>query len=184
MILLLAAVRALWRIILCVVTADFVSGLVHWWEDTYGKRSWPILGRLVIKPNIEHHARPRSFLAHGVWKSIDIQVVLGLVILAAAYPIGWLSPELALVVVLMVAANVTHRWAHATARENGPFISSLQRLKLVQSRAHHGRHHARGNSAYCAITPWLDPLLDRMHFWRVLERIIARTTGIRPVAQA
>jgi len=182
MVLLIAFLRFVWRTWLCICCADLVSGAVHWWEDTYGKRSWPILGRLVIEPNLEHHARPRSFLKHGVWKSIDIQVVLGGALILVAWSIGWLSYEFSLIVVLMIAANVTHRWAHSSESENGGFITLLQKLHVVQTRAYHSKHHTRNaDRHYCALTPWLDPILDAINFWRRLEYLVTMTTGIRPV---
>ncbi len=177
--------RTLWKLLLLIGGADVFSGLVHWWEDRYGKESWPLLGRTVIAPNRQHHAQPRAFLSHGTWSSIDIQVLLAGVVLALAWLVGCCSLELALVLVLLVAANVFHRWSHRTARENGRFITLLQRLHLVQSRAHHGLHHARGHDRhYCSVTPWLDPLLDRLHLWQGLERLIAGITGIRPLTEA
>lgn len=38
----------------CVVLlCDFLSGLGHWWEDTYGNPNWRRIGEMVIKPNFK-----------------------------------------------------------------------------------------------------------------------------------
>jgi hypothetical protein len=184
-LVLYSFLRACVRVIGCVLAADFITGLMHWLEDSYGREDWPVVGQAVIAHNREHHARPRSFLAHGVWRSIDLQVGIALPALGALWLAGWLTPCAALVVALLVAANVVHRWAHATPAENGRIITWLQRLRLVQDRRHHGLHHGRGPGRhYCAITPWLDPILDRMGFWRSLERAVQALTGVAPLAAA
>lgn len=41
--------------------ADFVTGVFHWWEDRYGNPAWPVIGKLVVEPNILHHARNEKF---------------------------------------------------------------------------------------------------------------------------
>lgn len=46
-------------IILCVLVADFLTGLVHWWEDAYADPRWPWpWGLLVAQPNTS--TRPGS----------------------------------------------------------------------------------------------------------------------------
>lgn len=180
-ITLIACLRILVRVALCFFIADCLVGLVHWFEDSYGSPTWPLIGALVIAPNLLHHAQPRAFLAKSWWGSADIQVVLGGLVLAVARLCGWFSWELALVVTLAVNANEIHKWAHRTRAENGRLISFLQDWKLIQGRAHHGRHHGGDrNTTYCAITAWVDPLLDRSGFWRGLERLIALVTGATP----
>ena len=66
-------------------------------------------------------------------------------------------------------------------RENPALVSWLQRLHLLQSPRHHGRHHA-GNkdSHYCVITNFLNPLLEEVSFWRRLEGLVERLTGRGP----
>ena len=44
-----------------LLLADFVSGIIHWFEDRYGNPKWPVLGH-AIRANQEHHFRPRAFL--------------------------------------------------------------------------------------------------------------------------
>ncbi|MBA3708927.1 MAG: hypothetical protein H0W83_08940 [Planctomycetes bacterium] len=181
MSLLLAFARIAWRVALCFVIADLLVGTVHWFEDCYGSPEWPLIGATVIAPNLLHHARPRAFLDNTWWKSADLQVIAGAAVLTLAWLAGWFSAELLLVVALAVNANEFHRWAHRTRAENGRMISALQACRLVQTRAHHGRHHGGArNSCYCAITSWMDPLLDSLRVWRGLEWLVWRVTGVRP----
>jgi plasmanylethanolamine desaturase len=179
--LLLASLRIVLRVAICFFIADLLVGIVHWLEDSYGSPTWPIIGSLVIAPNLLHHAQPRAFLSNSWWASANFQVILAAVVGGAAALLGWLSPELLLVLVLAANANEFHRWAHRTRTENGRMISFLQDAKLLQSRAHHGRHHGgKRNSHYCSITSWVDPVLERIGWWRGLERMIALVTGVVP----
>ncbi|HYE08411.1 MAG TPA: fatty acid desaturase CarF family protein [Planctomycetota bacterium] len=176
----LIVLRIAWRVALCFLIADLIVGLVHWLEDSYGSPTWPIVGAAIIAPNLLHHAQPRAFLTKTWWQGSDVQAIVGGAILGIAAVCGWFSLELLLVVVLAVNANEFHRWAHRTRAENGRLISFLQDWKLLQSRAHHGRHHGgRRDSHYCAITAWVDPLLERIRLWRMLEAFIVAVSGVR-----
>jgi len=73
-----------------------------------------------------------------------------------------------------------HKWAHRTPAENGRLISLLQRARLVQSPAHHARHHTDPkNSHYCVLTNFLNPLLDGIRLWELLEWLILKVLGVR-----
>ncbi len=178
--LLLALLRIAWRVALCFLIADLIVGLVHWAEDSYGSPAWPLIGAAIIAPNLLHHAQPRAFLTKSWWGGADVQAIVGGVALGIAALCGWFSAELLLVVFLAVNANEFHRWAHRTRAENGRLISFLQDWKLLQSRAHHGRHHGgQRDNHYCAITTWVDPLLDRVGAWRAIEAFILAVSGVR-----
>src|SRR5688572_429693 len=45
-----------------IVSADFVSGLVHWVADTWGAETLPVLGRRFLRPFRVHHVNPHDFL--------------------------------------------------------------------------------------------------------------------------
>ena len=171
------------HIAVCVLIADFLSGLFHWAEDSYDKPEWPIIGPAVIVPNLLHHDRPRAFLANSWYRSADVQVFLALWSSLVLLIVGFFTWRVALVLTLVVNANEFHKWAHRTKSENGRVITWLQAHGILQTRAHHGQHHGgKRNSHYCSITPWMNPLLDGTRVWRAWEAVIVSMFGIRPRA--
>lgn len=55
------ALRNVLYVMAAFLLADFVTGVFHWWEDRYGNPAWPVIGKLVVEPNILHHARNEKF---------------------------------------------------------------------------------------------------------------------------
>lgn len=162
-----------------VLLADFVAGIVHWLEDAYGTEETPVVGPLLIQPNIVHHHYPRHFTKLSWWQSSWDLVLLSGLILAAAWHWGFVSWQLWLFVILSANANQVHKWAHRTRAENGPIISFLQDIRVLQTPRHHALHHTDPkNTYYCPITNLVNPMLESVKFWAGLEWIIARLTGI------
>jgi ubiquitin-conjugating enzyme E2 variant len=164
----------------CVFVADFLSGLLHWLEDAYGRPEWPLIGRLVTQPNILHHYDPRHFTRHSWFQSSWLLILLASVGVLAGWGMGVLDWRVWLVAIIGANANQIHKWAHRTPTENGRLVTLLQHSGVLQSAAHHAQHHRRPkNTHYCAITNLLNPLLDGVRLWGGLEWLVFRTTGVR-----
>lgn len=162
-----------------VLLADFVAGVVHWLEDAYGTEDTPLVGPLLIRPNIVHHHFPRYFTKLSWWQSSGDLLLLGTLLVAAGWWWGFLSWQLWLFVVISVNANQVHKWAHRTRAENGPVISFFQDIHVLQTPRHHALHHTDPkNTFYCPITNLVNPVLERVQFWPRLEAVVARVTGI------
>ncbi len=163
-----------------VLLADFVAGIVHWLEDAYGTEETPVVGPLLIRPNIVHHHFPRHFTRLTWWQSSWDLVLLGALLLAAGWYWDFLSWQLGLFVAVSANANQVHKWSHRTRAENGRFISFLQDIRVLQTPRHHALHHTDPkNTYYCPITNLVNPLLERIAFWPRLEALIAAVTGIQ-----
>ncbi len=160
--------------------ADFITGLVHWWEDAYAQAEWPVLGPLVAEPNLLHHRDPRAMTRLPWWRNVDVPVIAGAIALVGLAAIHALIWPLALALVFAALTNLVHRWAHQSAAENGRLITWMQDRGFIQSRAQHALHHRwPRKSHYCPLTNTLNPILERLGFWRRLERVILRLTGLR-----
>jgi hypothetical protein len=159
----------LFSIIAGILLADFVTGVVHWLEDRFGSEAWPLLGPLVIAPNRLHHREPLAFTRAGFLSRNSTAAAGALAIGAAALLVFGPSLVLGVAIGAGCLANEVHLWAHRPDRAPR-IVRMLQATGLLQSRRHHSVHHAAPHDRrYCTLTSWLNPLLDRAGFWRLLE---------------
>ena len=168
------------KIIVAILAADFLTGIVHWWEDAYGNPNWKYFGKSVIQPNLLHHQKPREFLKSSYFQLVFFSVLVAIVLLGLCYLLNILNAYTAFAILLSSQGNQIHAFSHKSDKENGPFICFLQGLGVLQSRRHHGRHHRSPYAChYCAVTNYLNPLLDRIAFWTGLEWMIYKLSGIK-----
>lgn len=162
-----------------ILLADFVAGLVHWLEDAYGSEDTPLVGPLLIKPNIVHHHHPRFFTKLSWWQSSWDLLLVGAAILGGAAWLDTLTWQVGLFVIISVNANQVHKWSHMTRAEVGPVVAFLQDVRVLQTPRHHALHHTDPkNTYYCPVTNLVNPLLEACDFWGRLEAVIHRLTGV------
>ena len=163
-----------------VLLADFISGLVHWAEDAYARKDTPVVGKWIGQANIEHHIHPRAFVSRSWWASSwDLVTVSSLVVLGAWW-MALLSWQVWLFAMVTSNANQIHKWAHRAPHENGRIVTWLQKVKLLQTQRHHAKHHSgQKDSHYCSVTNFLNPILEELEFWKLLERFNARVLGLK-----
>lgn len=159
-----------------IVLADLLSGIVHWLEDTYGNPNTKFLGigKHIVIPNLIHHIRPRE-LTNGTWFSrIWTSAVFLLIVLIVLWIFNLTTPMVYMTFAIAVWGNEIHCWNHRSPKENGKLITFLQKCYLVQSPKQHAVHHfSPYASNFCAITPFLNPILEFIRFWRVLELLLS-----------
>ena len=167
-----------------VLLADFVSGVVHWVEDAYARPGAPLIGQLA-EDNLRHHWRPREFL-RKTWIASSWDLLLaGVILIGAALYMGWLSWHVVLFALLVINANQIHKWAHMNSGEVQTTVRWLQKLHVLQTPRHHGKHHTGSRTThYCVITNFLNPLLEEVMFWSRVERLIERVTGAKRRSEA
>lgn len=161
------------KVVGVIMLADFLTGLVHWMEDSYWSPETPILGKWIVVPNLAHHKNGQDFLKKSWLESSWDLLITGTIIIGIAYWAHCLTWEIWLFAAIVVNANQIHKWAHITRYENKPkIIGFLQRCYILQRTEHHGRHHRKPNNThYCTVTNCLNPVLDTFQFWRGLERL-------------
>lgn len=171
------------------ILADFVSGVVHWFADTYGADDTPVFGPWLIKPFRQHHRYARDICTHNLVLTIGNSCTVAAPLQAGLLYLLLSDDDVSitkaavsfvfnLFAIAMIATNVLHKWAHA--ERTNRVISRLQRSRVFLSPAHHHLHHTKPfNSYYCITNGWLNPLLERIRFFRSLEATLS-VIGIKP----
>jgi ubiquitin-conjugating enzyme E2 variant len=169
------------------LTADLVSGVVHWLADHYGSVDTPLVGGPFVRTFREHHDDPLAITRHDFIETNGDSAIVTAPYLAAIALLWPSAPGIAPVAFIhafavalglgVVATTQAHKWAHSARPPS--LVRVLQRARIILSPRHHDGHH-RGahDSHYCITTGWLDPLLARVDAWGRLERALLRA-GVR-----
>ena len=177
---------------LSLVLGDLVSGLVHWTADTYFSEETPIIGQSLVKPFRLHHLYPRDICTHDLVTTVGNVCIIAVPVLAVCISLLWLWEDsswlaflilcIALMSLATVLTNQFHKWAHQEAPSR--FVRFLQRTRVVLRPSHHQVHHTKPfNMHYCITNGWLNPLLNKLRFFRGLEAGL-RLVGIEVATAA
>ncbi len=173
------------QVFLLWVLADFITGLVHWWQDTYGNPTWPIVGKYIVVPNLNHHKNPRGMVKDGYWFRVGASVVGASILIIIFYVCGWHSWRMVLCLAFASQGNQIHVMAHRTKKENGRIVLFLQRVGIFQGKKTHGWHHkAPYDTNMFIMTEFLNPLFNKIRFWERLEGAIETVFSIKPLRGA
>jgi hypothetical protein len=170
-------------ILLAWLLADFISGVAHWFEDHVLDERFafaPLKG--IHVDNQLHHRKPAEMLKNSLWGNINTSAPYAwaaaiALFFAGAPTIIWLS------VFFVSFVNLTHRWAHMPPAKLNPAVKFMQWTGLFIDMRQHNKHHIVGRKlaekensrrCYCAMTSLLNPVLDRIGFWRMLAVIFRR----------
>jgi hypothetical protein len=186
-----AAAEVVLLLLLGALSADFISGFVHWAADTWGDQTWPIVGPTLIRSFREHHVDEKAITRHdfieanGATALVLLPLMLGVQVLMPGDAAVWtrLQYQASMFVlslsVFVFMTNQIHKWAHLD--RPGPVVRLLQKLRLILTVDHHQVHHTGQHTAhYCITTGWLNPLLDRIRFFRMSEQLIQAVSRLQP----
>ncbi len=173
---------------LAMLVADVLSGLVHWFADTWGHQSMPVLGKRLLRPFRVHHINPDDFLRrHWIDTNGDVATIVAVVLaIALRLSVESVGSWCVLLFIVVVAAvtlptNQVHQWAHM--RRPPAIIRWLQSRRVLLSHSQHAMHHAPPYlTNYCIALGWANGVLVRIEAFPRLERLITRTTGVQPRA--
>lgn len=172
----------LWLVLLAIplslVLGDLVSGLVHWTADTYFSDETPVIGPSLVKPFRLHHLYPRDICTHDLVTTVGNVCIIAVPVLAVCIYLLWSWDDsswlafiilcVALMSLATVLTNQFHKWAHQ--EQPSRTVRLLQRTRLVLAPTHHQIHHTKPfNMHYCITNGWLNPILNKVNFFRGLE---------------
>ena len=160
------------NVFICLLIADFISGLGHWAEDTWGAPGKSeFLDKWVVLPNIDHHRRPGGIRNKTYWETNHVTVILSIFVVGVLLLLHVHTWQPYFTVFLISHSNQIHAWAHSQSSPR--WVRKLQRFGVLQSVGHHGEHHKRPYACrFCTTTSFLNPILDASRFWRGLEWIV------------
>lgn len=169
-----------------ILTADFVSGVAHWALDTWGSTATPIFG-ILIRSFREHHVDQTAITRHDfIETNGDTTLPVNPVLFAMCFvpvnesTVGF-HTFLVTLSMFVVMTNQCHKWAHEMRPH--PWAKAAMNLGLILTPQNHRVHHKGDHDkSYCITTGWMNPFLDRIDFWRKLERVITLVTGEIPRA--
>ncbi|XP_065201924.1 plasmanylethanolamine desaturase 1 [Planococcus citri] len=175
-----------------ILTADFLSGVVHWVADTWGSTDLPIIGKNFLRPFREHHIDPTSITRHDF---VETNSYNFLVLIPVSVYMLWnfvtksqeeirseynWSLYLYLLGIFVAYTNQIHKWSH-TYFDLPKYVVFLQKYHIVLPQRQHRYHHiAPHETYYCITTGWLNYPLECINFWSTLERLITNITGYVP----
>jgi hypothetical protein len=157
-----------------VLIADFITGIMHWAEDTWlapGKSA--LLDRFIVTDNIDHHRNPGKIRVGNYWATNRVTIALAAIATALLLLFHVHAWEVYFVVAILSQSNQIHMWAHSS--RNPRIVTFLQRYGILQSAAHHAKHHKNPYaSRFCTVTEYLNPVLDGIGFWHAIEKLAVR----------
>lgn len=181
----LATARSSLAVFLGWVTADLVSGTVHWAADTWGRPEWPVIGQLLIRPFREHHVDPMAITRHDFFETNGSNALISLPVLSFSYwavafarfefIVIWLTS----MTTWVILTSQIHKWAHQAS--NNFVVRALQRWRLILSSDHHALHHkAPFTGFYCITSGWMNWPMMSIGAFRAMEAVVSKITGAIP----
>ena len=167
--------------------ADLLTGTIHWFCDTFFSEKTPLIGSFIIFSFREHHTHPYLITEDKFIEQDTTSFFLLLpALVGAVYSTKIYSQDLALFLLhscligLSIGAfstNLFHKWAHM---DNPPrIVQKFQNMGLILNRERHKIHHANHDRSFCVTSGLLNPLLDKINFFPLIEKCIRLFSYVR-----
>ena len=160
--------------------ADFITGTIHWFCDTFFDEETPVIGNFIIYSFREHHSYPLLITKDKFIEqdTTSFFIFMPFLYLATFSESNYLySPNsiyghfiLIGICIGTFCTNLFHKWAHQ--RNQKPIIKKLQKLGLILNPDLHKKHHKDHSKSYCVTSGLMNPVLDYINFYANIERLI------------
>lgn len=166
-----------------ILLADFISGILHWAEDRYGEKDWPLVGKAIEEAE-GHHRTPMRILTRTFYERNARVMVIAFGFGILFYLTIGLNAFTISTLLFGAFSNEIHACAHRGPDRNSRLIRWIQKTGFFQTHFHHAAHHRCGKDThYCVMTNYLNPVLERINFWRRFEWLIRNVTGLKTRAE-
>lgn len=191
----------IFSLIISFTAADLITGFFHWFEDVYLDVRDPWIMkystiREIAQLNQLHHRNPHDFVQCSPVHNLRTSAYFYVPSLMLLYLLNFHYRWIVFTLTIAFLGNLVHRWAHDTNRPS--IISILQHAYILQRPSHHINHHFSeissggevmryvskedgGGTHYYVLGNYLNLIVDRIGFWRLLEGIVEWTLHIRPI---
>ncbi len=163
------------EVFLLWIAADFITGMIHWWEDAYGNPNWKIIGKYVVEPNLVHHEQPHKLLEGSYWTRINTSFFAAAIMGTILWLIGLHSWQVIVCLLFCIQGNEVHAMSHRPDKITGLLARFLQKTGIFQSKKMHRWHHkAPYETNFCIMSDFVNPILNKIAFWKRLEYLILK----------
>jgi hypothetical protein len=159
---------------------DFLSGLIHWFGDTYLDYIPSYIKEILQSNSPDHHKYPTHFVSMSIYQFIFSSLVGSIVLFPFMFFIN-IKTRLIYALCAAIIIEITHHYNHVPINKYPTLFKYLSLLKIIQSRRHHHDHHLSPYINYCVFSSHVNFILDNLHFWRWLELLIFYITGYPPI---
>lgn len=173
-------------IILAWLLADFLSGLGHWAQDKMLDRTSRFKFINAVKEDNDlHHLHPTRLTKYTLWENTKYSAMVSVPSFCVLFYFD-VHNIVSLAVLLTAFANLVHRYAHTPYLKVPLPIKVLQATGIFLSLNHHRPHHfdehglilkEQASKRYCVMSCYLNPLLDYIGFFDVLDDVACVLRG-------
>jgi ubiquitin-conjugating enzyme E2 variant len=163
------------------LASDFISGIFHWFFDTWFSPDTPYIGKAFVRTFREHHVDPTAICRHDFVETNGSNILSGGFLFVCGHWTDepYVSTSFLFAGIFMSLTSQIHKWAHT---ERVPrVVAFFQRVRFILPKTMHTEHHAAPyDRTYCITNGWLNAPLHHTRFFRILEYVIRVTTGALP----
>lgn len=161
------------------LAADFVMGVYHWVKDTYFYPLDPVIGENFIWGSRLHHIDQTHFTKNSDANIIKDSTIWTLPLALPCFFLFGVTPFTISMFSFVCINDVIHKYMHT---DDIPWWAiKMQNCGIFQTKIDHDKHHQFPHIVYyCPISPYLNPILESINFWRGLENIVKSLLKIEP----